>query len=194
MPRWAPAWASLRELGSEIENNLALLVTWVYHNQTVPALALSQHMALVLGWDWSGGAATHLTAVGGGFAPCWDEVALLATMLDPAAPNPGGPIASEQRIDPFFHWGGSLGLKPCCRCLSVPLPLPAIQLILAPLKGVLANPPLPTTCRHVCRHNTGAPADARGHARVVVSSAERVFPRLDRAHHALARPCERKGA
>lgn len=88
-PRWAPAWASLRELGSEIENNLALMVRLVYHNQSISALALSQHMAMALGWDWTQGPSAHLTALGGGFAPCWDQVALLATMLDADAPNPG---------------------------------------------------------------------------------------------------------
>lgn len=89
-PKWAPAWASLRELGAEIENNLALTVHLLHHNQTVAALALSQHMSLALGWEWSQGGAAHLTTAGGGFAPCWDEIAVMATLLDPEAPNQGG--------------------------------------------------------------------------------------------------------
>ena len=71
-----------------MENNLALMVRLLHHNQSVTALALSQHMAKALGWDWQGRGA-HLTALGGGFAPCWDQVALLATMLDADAPDPG---------------------------------------------------------------------------------------------------------
>lgn len=65
------------------------MVRLVYHNQSISALALSQHMAMALGWDWTQGPAAHLTALGDGFAPCWDQVALLATMLDADAPNPG---------------------------------------------------------------------------------------------------------
>lgn len=79
-PRWAAAeWASPREFVVEIENNLALVVRLLHHNQTVAALGLSQHIAAALGWDWQGQAA-HLTALGGGFAPCWDEMTLLATL------------------------------------------------------------------------------------------------------------------
>ncbi len=96
-PRWAPAWASLRELGAEIENNLALMTRLLHHSQSLSALALSQHMAKALGWDWQGQGA-HLTALGGGFAPCWGQVALLATMLDADAPDPGKLRCSALRL------------------------------------------------------------------------------------------------
>ncbi len=88
MPNWDLTWHSMREMAAEIENNLALIVRLLHHNQSISALALSQHIAKALGWDWT--RAAHLTALGGGFAPCWDQVALLATMLDPEARHLSG--------------------------------------------------------------------------------------------------------
>lgn len=52
-------------------------------NQTIPALVLSRHLALMLGWDWSG-AAGHLTVLYSN--RCWDQIAFMATLLDTSHP------------------------------------------------------------------------------------------------------------
>ncbi len=102
MPSWPCAGVSLRELGLEVENSLAHIASLLHHNQPLSALALSLHMAKALGWEWVRGPAAHLTALSGGAAPCWDQVALLSTMLDPLVP-PTGELTS------LSDGGGGLG-------------------------------------------------------------------------------------
>lgn len=65
----------------------------LHHNQTIPALVLSRHLALSLGWDWSG-AAGHLTGLNS--TSCQDPVAVLATLVDTTRPGEGGVLSSRQ--------------------------------------------------------------------------------------------------
>lgn len=114
-PKWTRSWSSLLDLGADLENNLAVVVHLLHQNQPVTALALvrwmSSGMALDLGWEWQQGVAAHLTAAGSGFAPCWDEVAVMATLLLTNTTRPGaeGSMLGEGRVR-----GGLMGAAAWC--------------------------------------------------------------------------------
>lgn len=78
-----------------MDETLEHLTAMLRHNQTIPALVLSQHLELLLGWDWTG-AGGHLA--GQYESNCQDEVALMATLLDDIDPAEGeidlGPAAA----------------------------------------------------------------------------------------------------
>lgn len=105
---WRQQW-SVPEMARDLERRLLLITSALQRNQTVAALELSTHAAMVLGWKWQG---VHVTALAdpapaasgsaGNGRPnnshssvdgtmsvasqlglCWDEVAVLNVLSDP---------------------------------------------------------------------------------------------------------------
>lgn len=90
----AAAWRSLPHVAAVVDETLAHLTVMLRRNHTIPALVLSHHLALALGWDWTG-EASHLAGLDAD-PPCWDQAATLATLLDDLVPANGEAGACSQ--------------------------------------------------------------------------------------------------
>lgn len=158
LPKWRLQW--VLPLGLEgprspeefvaqtVEAALARVVHHLRWGQVLPALALSAHSAVTLGWDdWRAARLTGLTALDGGAGAgaqlpaeladrlaCRDQLALMSVMvqeLDPSKPSEGG----DRRE------GGRHGLKAAAAPGRLPLrnPHPAPD----SRHAVAASPPPP---------------------------------------------------
>ena len=67
-----------QSLGQHLSTSLLHVLLHLQHNRTFAALRQSAALAEQLGWRWSG---THLTALGHGHQPCWDQLALLRVFM-----------------------------------------------------------------------------------------------------------------
>ena len=65
-------------LGQHMAVGLLRVLAALAHNRTFAALRESTALGAALGWRWDG---THLTALGHGARPCWDQVSLLRVLM-----------------------------------------------------------------------------------------------------------------